>query len=94
MLCPRWKFTAEVSGLARPAGQTVRYPPATGSTAVTVSTAAAAPSGTSAFPATCIVTVPEGDTECETCCAERESAIRVGGTEARAPVAVGVPARM
>src|SRR5664279_671567 len=88
MFCPARKFRFDVPGRLVPDGHTVTYPPACGSTTVTVSTAAAtSPPGA----ATCTATVPSAGTAPGICNPDRESAIRAAAGYTTVPDAVGVP---
>src|SRR5450755_1962425 len=90
MVCPVWKFRFDVPGIAVPDGHTVRYPPPCGPATVTVASTAAAPlPGIPPRPATCTPTVPKPATAPGICRPARESAIRVGVTDATAPATAG-----
>src|SRR5664279_5142543 len=86
-----WKFRFDVPGRGSPDGHTVTYPPVCGSTAVTVSTAAATAPAPGA--ATCTSMARNAGTAPHTCGPVRVSASRAV-TGPTVPAAVAIPARV
>src|SRR6056297_3133491 len=83
---PATKFTVDAVGRRGVQGKAVRKPPSDGSTATTLNTAAVAPTGTPARPATCTATWRPAGIRSEPPSPLRVSSSRAGTTEMKLEV--------